>query len=90
MQTSTIEESGASAQGLETRFALARAFFLERNVRHYASVLSAFGVDLSEKRRDHLTLLWNGRARVTPKDEAMVSAIETIVEQLKNAPEIAA
>lgn len=81
--------SNNTGQGLETRFALVRAFFIEREVKHYMSVFAAFGCEIDEH-KDKITAWWNGRARITPEDESTLVAMEGVVERLKNEPEVAA
>lgn len=84
MQNTVTAERGASTPGLETRFAAVRAFMRDRGVRHYMSVFAAHGIDL-RNREDDIRLMWNGRARLSPDDEELVSCMERVVELLKQA-----
>lgn len=83
MQTSTSDQRSATPQGLETRFALVRAFLLDRGVKNYMSVFAALGLEL-EERRDEITSWWNSRTRITPDDEPVIAAMEGGIERLKN------
>lgn len=72
-------------EGPATRFGLVRGFFIDRGVRHYQSVFSAFGKALSKEELDRFNALWASRATVTEADLPMIERLEAMVEHLKAA-----
>ena len=71
--------------GMETRFALVRAFLRDRGVSNYLSAFAACGVRFDEADSDRIRLLWNGRSAVTDADAEILSRMEGVVSFLKTS-----
>jgi len=84
--TNKVEQSATPATaGLETRFALVRAFLIDRRVANYLSVFAACGVQLTNAEAERIRQCWNAKSRVKSGDEGLIVRLEAVIEHLKAA-----
>ena len=81
----TMENTATSSPGLETRFALVRAFLRDRRATNYFSAFAAANLTFSEDDEERVRNLWNSRVSVCPDDEPLIARMERVVEFLKSA-----